>query len=310
MWEQYIHEVYGELGGMDFPLDLRCFTFWWKRSLPSVIYPTFYKHYHASATNATMGDVLDIGYRKLAWQVYLLEHSDFDVSLGRVLNGSIPIKDIGGVMRSSTDNQWVEIFHDMDDCTHASRSQRAAAAPQVGYWAHYAPGSGIFANLGRTLVSDRSGYVSACQALLPSVQACKTSMKTSIPAHMALRQAAILANFSSLQSCCGPRGGNPYVKFFEIAFFLSECPETRSKFDRGSCPSSGLQLMQGRSNQKQCACNPSFVNSNCDRGFASTELNNLTSSECGGHYDSPHNHLCVSKLARGSHHAQTEASRI
>ena len=67
-WKDYVTLVYGE---PEFPIDMRCFTFFWKDHLPEAVRSQFESRYKAPDQPARDGDVYNIGSGELAWQIYL-----------------------------------------------------------------------------------------------------------------------------------------------------------------------------------------------------------------------------------------------
>ena len=98
----------------------------------------------------------------------------------------------------------VEIYHQYDDCAAGGM-----AGKEIGYWAHYAPGSGVFADLGTTVVTGSGGYGDAVRHLANADSNSKTSH------HDLLYRTARERGYDSVQSCCGKRGGT--FNFYEIS---------------------------------------------------------------------------------------------
>ena len=299
-WAPYIRDVYGDLHHSDFPIDLRCFTFWWKRRLPAEAFAWFRSHYRPSLYNVSQGDILDIGWRGAAWQVYLWSHSDFGP---HVHSGVRPVRDQGGLIKPSTDDEWIEIYHDVDDCAAAIKTP-SEPLPQVGYWAFFAPGSGIFANVGKTLISGSRGYKAACELLTnTSARKFRPHHTCSVPgayAHVPLRRAAVAAGYNTLQSCCGLRGGSGHTLFYEIMFMDASCPYANTSqgcADRGACPY-GIQFSRGRGRKRPCECNRAVLNINCDG--LQLKHSTPTGLKCGELWGKPHSPDCVSQLARSA----------
>lgn len=89
-WHDYVHSLYAPLDAADFPIDLRCFTFWWhKRLPPSLIARYFAPHFLRSPVPASAvqhvrhgkagammhyaanGDVVPMGSQGAAWQIVM-----------------------------------------------------------------------------------------------------------------------------------------------------------------------------------------------------------------------------------------------
>ena len=80
------------------------------------------------------------------------------------------------------------------------------------------------------MVSASQGYNAACYALHGKDDASCAECCT--PTHQHVREAALAQGLDSLQSCCGARGSNPNVHFFEMVFFGPAC---RAE-GLGACP--------------------------------------------------------------------------
>jgi hypothetical protein len=278
-WRDYIHAVYGSLESHDsFPIDLRCFTHWWHGLLPPGKRSLFQRHYRPGGLAAAVrGSLVDYAGsrstgRGLAWQLYLLDGADVTSvmrgAMGRFDNElvSVPFRDravtFEPVALSPSSNltalwqderaftirapvpshAWIEVHHEYSDC---EGSKFGLEGKHVGWWAHYAPGSGVWANVGKTLVAGRAGYRAACTAT-----AQRTNRSTApcdaccTPAHQVLRTSATDLQYDSLQSCCGARGGTGASVMFEIVFFAAACPRQRS-LNTSTCPPE-LNLRRGR----------------------------------------------------------------
>ena len=293
-WSAYVDTVYGSLDAAAFPLDLRCVTFFYHGRLPAGVKPQFERRRRRAGT-PTLGDVIDVGARGLAWEVYVYGASDFAVKNGEAAPGDGRVVDRGRVLLAPADNTTVEVWHDFDDCRHATN--RGA---QVGYWGTFAPGSGVAANLGRTLVSNGDGYRAACVWLAPGDSDCRAGTTA---AHAALRRHALAAGYDSLVSCCGHRGSHPQRRY-EVVFFRPVCPVPRQRGDLGACPGPGLVLVRALGANRTCACDNGFVDVNCDAPQAPTDRSLDT---CGGHAGSPPQQ-CVSPKARDQPHEDLSAA--
>lgn len=221
-WSGYVRSVYGDLQTDDFPMDLRCFRFWWRDLLPVGLWKRFFLPRLVRNVKAPRnGEVLELG--KGAWQVYSLENRSY-------------------LLPQPSDTR-VEIYHDYDDCLHADKQPLGEMA-QVGFWAHYAPGSGVFANLGTTLSATGKGYNEVCRAVLgdsPKCAACCT------PTHKIVRTFMLERGYDSTQSCCAPRGGTFNRNMHELTFWRPVCTP------RGDhCP---RLLEAGRRTPRPCVCN-------------------------------------------------------
>jgi len=136
---------------------------------------------------------------------------------------------------------WIEVYHEFNDCVHANGGR----AHEIGWWAHYAPGSGVWANVGTTLITGARGYRVACTATAQltnrSSAACD---QCCTPAHELLFMSASELNYTSMQSCCGQRGGTGQSTQFEIVFFTRTCDKWRNN-NSSACPRK-LNLRSGR----------------------------------------------------------------
>ena len=260
-WETYLKLVYGELDISDYPVDLRCFTFWWKYHIPKHVIQLFNDNY-ADTPTGKIGEVVDIGLKKIAWQIVLYNDQP---SFVPSKNPPLIVEGLPDlwpniqrfIVPPVMNHQYIEIFHDFNDWSRAWPRYS-----QVGWWAHHAPGSGIFAPSGATIISGADGYMDACKVLDPKNPDCRVCCT---PAHVALRTAALKHNLSSLQSCCGQRGGHALPLWNEIAFFTAACDDCKN--DAGACPN-GIVLKTGRRAQHSCACDSSREVVNCgDRKF-------------------------------------------
>lgn len=233
-WFEYIEHVYGKISEYDFPIDLRCKTFWWKKYLPYDKSKIFHKNIHNRKIPRN-GDVIDIGKQKLSWQVYLYENQEFKKS--------------EKLLKALKPNTWVEIFHDFNDCEQTTPLKNI----QVGYWTHFAPGSGVFLNLGKTFISDGYGYRGVCKLVSNSTD-CE---KCCTPSHKIVRKELFKKKYTTLQSCCGKRGGSE-IRHFEITFIEDTCPNKN-----GGCTTKS-RLRTGIKHDKDCNCNFNYSYSNCN----------------------------------------------
>lgn len=252
-WWPYLTALYGDLEEPgDFPIDVRCFTLFYPNLLPAWVSSLLrtnmrsgrrgWRHKHTRN-----GEVLLIGTKRLVWQVYLLG-SPFEAS-------AVPY---GG--KASADER-VEIWHDFDDCRHAGPDAIDKGA-RIGFWGHFAPGSGIFARLGKTLVTGQGGYGEACTRFVADPEtSCAGCCR---PVHERVYAAVSRLGYDSMQSCCGYRGGDWSTRAFEITLFSGKCGAR--PHSRGGCPVSAQQrprpggaprmpwLSRGRGRPRRCAC--------------------------------------------------------
>ena len=291
-WFDYLHKVYGEFEDQDFPIDLRCFTFWWKHHVPVSERPLFLAHFVSRSEaeaqgGARDGNVLDIGYRKLAWQIYLLSHDPGNSSRWPV----DPLSQRAVLtLNSSHVEGRIEVFHDMDDCPHAlggfrpvdyetiARQHRqynySGDHPESNYWVHFAPGSGFFLPLGNSMIAGADGYWEACAKIFGRGRSCAGSAQI----HDLLWLNAHKQGIDSLQSCCGIRGGVlGDGNYFEITFYGSQCLPHNALYIEGVCPDRplslpshgacpvGIEPTTGWAGNRACYCDPTLVVSNCDR---------------------------------------------
>ena len=134
----------------------------------------------------------------------------------------------------------VGIYHQYDDCG------TAGGVTEIGYWAHYAPGSGVFADLGTTVVTGSGGYGDAVRHLANADSNSKTA-----PPHDLLYRTARERGYDSVQSCCGERGGVRNRYLYEMSFYGSSCKGSDDDPRVGGCPTF---LSAGRSNPRRCNC--------------------------------------------------------
>ena len=183
-WAEYIASLYAPLDDNDFPIDLRCFTFWWRTRLPAPLVKQYFVPHilqtpqHLTSTNiirqptgkrlyasehiymAQNGDVVPMGNGFGAWQIVMTS------SVHRAINGREPLTegyDPGArpalripFMTPLKPGSRVEVFHEAKDATCES-----------GWWAHVAPGSGIWVGVGRTVAAGtEGGHDEACAVTL------------------------------------------------------------------------------------------------------------------------------------------------
>lgn len=267
-WGRYLRAVYGALSERDFPIDVRCFLLFYADELPggvrrSLLEPNVYsvaRQQKGDYSRLTQGHVLDFtGAAGCAWLVYLHEDASIDPRLHRAKKpllvnpsaGQISRLMAGSMGRSLTgafaSNARVEIYHRYDDCATGG----GMAGKEIGYWAHYAPGSGVFANLGTTVVTGSGGYADAVRHLATA------DPKTSH--HDLLYRTARARGYDSVQSCCGKRGGT--FNFYEISFYGSSCRGSDDDPRVGGCPAF---VSAGRATPRRCHCrNGSLPTTRC-----------------------------------------------
>ena len=288
-WFQYIDRLYGPLRSRDFPIDLRCFLFWWADFIPKSTKAAFSRHLNK---NAPWKIGLKEEYGKFegkktvsAWRVDIY---------GPVAGSQIVDNNKNIIFTSGTrfefknfistrsalkfthglpSNSWVEISHHGSDCVQDLLP--------VGYWSYLSPGSGIFFNLGRTM-TFAGGYFHACRYFYgkndPRCKLCCT------PNHLIVFEAALKAGLDSLQFPYSAPGGQSSFTY-EIMSLKSRCDsnqhiapinelcgaytaqknktKTVPKInDAGACPPGGL-LRRGRDAHRKCVCLPSHQNVNC-----------------------------------------------
>jgi len=267
-----------------FPIDMRCFTHWWHNLLPMGQRSLFQRHYRpgglAAATRGSLVDYSRIRTKNgtVAWQLYLLDDADVTSTMNKVMKRyehqltAVPFLTTTRQRRLKLEpialkpsynltsswqrdykrftirgpvpsHAWIEVYHEFDDCTHATK-QKGGLTPNVGWWAHFAPGSGVWANVGTTLIVGANGYRVACTATAKltnrSTEACDHCCT---PAHELLTKSALDLQYTSLQSCCGMRGGTGKSNVYEIVFFTPTC--VRPRIDTSACPPE-LNLRSGR----------------------------------------------------------------
>ena len=274
-WHRYLRGVYGELGERDFPIDVRCFLFFYAEELPADARRSMVPHVYDAARQRTgdwsglePGHVLDFtGASGCAWFVFLHAGASIDPLLRRI--GAKLLVDpsairIGQLFAADADagrrnylqgafasNTRVEIYHQYDDCGVTGNG-----TSEIGYWAHYAPGSGVFADLGRTVVTGGAGYGDAVRHLANGRRRADGQS-----AHDALFRIARRAGYDSVQSCCGERGGTRGRPVFEMSFYGTTCKGSEVDPAVGACPAF---LSAGRSLRRRCNCRvDSFPTTRC-----------------------------------------------
>ena len=270
-WGRYLRAVYGELSESDFPLDVRCFIFFYADELPrgvmqSLFEPNMYsvvRQQKGDYSRLKQGHILDFtGAAGCAWLVYLHDEASIDPQLHQVKKPLLVNPSAGQISRlmagstgrgryltgAFASKARVEIYHQYDDCAAGG-----AAGKEIGYWAHYAPGSGVFADLGTTVVTGSGGYGDAVRHLANADSNSKTSP------HDLLYRTARERGYDSVQSCCGKRGKT--YNFYEMSFYGSSCKGSDDDPRVGGCPTF---LSAGRSNPRRCNCrNGSLPTTRC-----------------------------------------------
>lgn len=216
-WHDYVHSLYAPLDAADFPIDLRCFTFWWhKRLPPSLIARYFAPHFLRSPVPASAvqhvrhgkagammhyaanGDVVPMGSQGAAWQIVMTsdvrrasaaapeplspgyQHGRSQLVIPFVTplpaGSRVEVYHEGGLdcsVRPAEIDLWYRngLSELGGDSTARSAQQRKVAIEarlrHAGYWVHVSPGSGIWAELGRTLaIGTDGGHDEACAQLL------------------------------------------------------------------------------------------------------------------------------------------------
>ena len=211
-WHDYVASLYAPFASDDFPIDLRCFTFWWHKRLPPALVA---KHFvpniltppvpltatmstrnpagrHERIHFAANGDVVPMGTQNEAWQIVMTSdvRRTSRAQPEPLSNGYEP--DARSKLRLPfitplRAGTRFEIFHEGSDCTveknrwqtehitrhspNASYVARKAALEDVyrhsAFWVHVAPGSGIWADVGRTLAAGtEGGHEEACAVAL------------------------------------------------------------------------------------------------------------------------------------------------
>ena len=304
-WRDYLHAVYGPLDSEEsFPIDLRCFTHWWHNLLPMSQRSLFQRHYRpgglAAATRGSLVDYSGVSAKKgaVAWQLYLLDDADVTSTMNRAMGRyehqltAVPFHTNGGVefqpialnpsykltslwqhderftIRGPVPSHaWIEVYHEFNDCAHASRPKhvRGGLSPNVGWWAHFAPGSGVWANVGTTLIVGAQGYRVACTATATFTNRSTTACdRCCTPAHKILTESALDLQYTSLQSCCGQRGGTGQATQYEIVFFTPTCVQQR--INSSACPPE-LNLRSGRTRAAHGTTNVADVKSGHSAGM-------------------------------------------
>ena len=256
-WRHYVHKVYGRDAIL--PLDMRCLIFFWEDLLPASAANLFKSLvYNESASpaepfkNLRNGDILRTSggffvylYHNLTWPDWSLTFNPTE----EILPPSLGPFNVGKFLSHSR----VEILHNYDDCLW----QGPYAGKDVGYWGHYAPGTGVFADLGRTITTGEGGYGTLCATLLGLDQCGGCCAQLHVKEVIAARR----AGYDSLQSCCGTRGTTKFESFFEIQFLRSDCSLQGHHHLHHACPAF---LSSGRIEPRNCSCtNASLPRTRC-----------------------------------------------
>lgn len=298
-WRDYLNRLYGTptLRPADFPVDMRCFTMFWARHIPASELPLFLPHLASNCNwcqrnrTAWNGQIFQMGARKsdIAWHVYLWANSPIGTSLkpGTVLvddhtshrtNLSVaadapsiaPWFGLRPLPRSLRNR--VEVFHDLDDCIWVRSDM-----PR-GYWMSFAPGSGVFFDLGKTLAMARAHpprAASQCRdeaasAFCRGTRGLQPRRWSTMPEKTAdMWQQTVermrVVGYDSWQAL-GSQPGGGYTYAYELVATQSDC-HSHGTFDcpvdRGACPQRGL-LTRGRSSPATCECDTSLTVINCD----------------------------------------------
>ena len=267
-WRDYVDYLYGPLQPEDFPVDLRCLEFWWAHHIPRELYQTFFEG--RTDLVDVSGKRTDVGAQhifKVNLYGTLGEHTlrmQQDHSPDHNRHHHFPVL----AKRTFESNTRIEVYHDGTDCTNRDDF--------IGYWVFFAPGSGIWINLGKT--ATFSTYFDACKHFVGTNNpVCK---KCCAANHRVLMPAARAAGYDTLQFVDPHSGGKTDVTF-EIVLLATPCDASGEiarasnltatlsmdlmTIDQGVCPPHGL-LTRGRNFPRQCVCDVSSTTVNCVGG--------------------------------------------
>ena len=128
LWAAYVQGIYGPLSAPDYPVDLRCFIFWWAPRLPSSQIPWFRKHFHLSKGRGNLmhhhGKLRSANHD--AWKVNLYGRREDAQGSGDDRNHD------AALARARFDShERVEIYHDGSDCAgRGAGRNRQMACPR------------------------------------------------------------------------------------------------------------------------------------------------------------------------------------
>jgi hypothetical protein len=278
-WRPYVQLVYGPLHPSDFPMDVRCFTFFWRLHVPDTVKPLFAAHVRSRAGQALLDGEVEEG--RFYWEIYLLQHAEvarlpwwrdsptapgaYELRPPSASAKTHPSAIVGPV----SPGERFEGFHAFSDCALRTRHVRTPVHLPMGWWLRWAPGSGIFVATGaRGVVVSGAGLEWGRNRV-----ACRLLSNASTPPDCTHTDAMVprarAAGWTSLQSCCGPRLGARRRAFFEMVLFDSDdcrvAPNASCHVNRGACPAPGV-LSRGRGFARPCACDGSLGHVNCDGG--------------------------------------------
>lgn len=224
-WNTYITNIYGTK--LNFPLDIRCFTFFYMEKLPYNWLPIFNEKFRPDNSSKFYdGDVVTTYGRKNHVNIY--RYSQTTIGLKNVM--------------TYADNQRLEVFHYGSDCYKNDKTP-------LGYWMMFTPGSGIFFNLKKTIYFN-DGYDAACRYFKGSDSLCKQCCK---PVHTFLIKKARERNIDSIQ-IRGSRPGGGRIRRYELFSTRNNCNT------RDVCPK---EVELTKYNGEPCICNSSFGYTNC-----------------------------------------------
>ena len=268
-WRAYVDHLYGPLQTGDFPVDLRCFEFWWVAQVPKRLWHTFFEnrammsHAVGKSVDRLHGHPMQVNFYGTVAQHTLRMQQDHSRDHNR-RHHHFPVL----AKKTLESNTRIEVYHDGTDCQNRDDF--------VGYWVYFAPGSGIWVNLGKTMTF--SNYNDACKHFVsdsnPICNVCCT------PLHKLLMPAARAAGYDTLQFVDAQSGGKKYPTF-EIVLLVTPCDASGEiawasnptpmisadlmTVDQGVCPPHGL-LTRGRSAPRPCVCDVSGFTVNCVGG--------------------------------------------
>lgn len=231
-WRSYLLHVYGHRKQFRYPIDMRCFTFFYLDYLPPTWKSAFVSRFKPdSSPHFYDGDVVTAYGRRSHVNIY------------RYAYHTAGLRSVAHFQN----DERIEVFHYANDCVRPRQG--------VGYWMMFSPGSGIFFNLGTTLSFD-DGYNAACRYFNGAAALCSTCCT---PVHRHIIRSARVQRISSIQ-IRGSRPGGLKLRRFEVIAVNSDCDANKTD-DMGACPLDGDLT---RTDGSVCLCDPMKPHINCD----------------------------------------------
>lgn len=302
-WKDYIHHLYAPLQTNDFPIDMRCFTFFWPRLLPRVYRPLFEHHLldhcgpiinncawklkgHPMPSwyeSIGRGGVIDAGFQvsDIAWRVYvdpsLSVHSD-ELTNNVVYNNGTHVQ----VLTTDEHNQTtllsrVSAINTIAPFPNNKRVEvfhdlddcvQSNKQTSPSKFRNGTPICGYWMSRapGSGIWFDL-GRTIAFRGSYSQLCAVLGGCHGPGASHEAMVLRSRERGIDSFQAIGSHPGGSPYG-WLEIVDVNSDCHAAGTyecEVDRGSCPPRG-QLTRGRSQPVKCECDPSLAVINCDGG--------------------------------------------